>query len=250
MLKIDCKTCKELVNQPLDNCLDNRYNHFIKNPELFYSIPSLREKKIFPQKASDMERFYKTIHEIFLNDKKEFEYEKPLDFEMGHNHFLCKKQILCECDFIENHEITNFYQINPMLFRSGTLTEYAFQKIDLHKINTIISFEIGSDEVIESLKGLNLVHLPFHPDTTQEKYPQMINRFFEELEKANGNVLFHCSHGVDRTGFFCGVYRMVKDNWTFGQAKEEMQKFKSINPTYFQKYLDYLKTFNPKPYQK
>ena len=36
-----------------------------------------------------------------------------------------------------------------------------------------------------------------------------------------GNVLVHCSHGHDRTGLACALYRVQHDGWSTAQAWEE-----------------------------
>lgn len=55
---------------------------------------------------------------------------------------------------------------------------------------------------------------------TQNEIDLAIATVLDRVKK--GIVFVHCQHGSDRTGVFCSCWRISEDNWSVGDAIDEM----------------------------
>ena len=53
---------------------------------------------------------------------------------------------------------------------------------------------------------------------------EYVKEFLSIVDDTNAvPVLVHCQHGADRTGTMCAMYRILRQNWTVGDAIDEMK---------------------------
>jgi len=88
----------------------------------------------------------------------------------------------------------------------------------------------GSDKGARAL-GLTVYDLAIPPIASGNLLNEVAGIFeLPDLDKINqglelmvaGNCLVHCTHGQDRTGLQCGIYRVRCDGWTRDAAWDEM----------------------------
>lgn len=134
-------------------------------------------------------------------------------------------------------------------YRSGQMTEQRLREfIRQHGIKTVINLQdenpdpalarnfFGGPKTPESLvcqqEGANYILLSWEGDlglipreeATPEVRPKVIDHFLEIIDREeNYPILIHCLAGLHRTGRLVAVYRMEKENWTLGEAIQELK---------------------------
>lgn len=134
--------------------------------------------------------------------------------------------------------LPNFHEVHYFLFRGGEPSPEGYSMLAHMGVRTIIDLrdpsEADQDKQLCYERGLRLINLPMN--RKEPPQPQLVNRFTEIINKARANpdhgvVFVHCQDGRDRTGCMIGIYRVLSDDWTSGQAQEEMRKY-GFDPKY------------------
>lgn len=78
------------------------------------------------------------------------------------------------------------------------------------------------------------------------KKPQaeLLQKALDLLAEAETPVLVHCSHGADRTGLVCALYRIHFQNWEKEEALAEMLEGGFGYHIFWQQNADFLKQNN------
>lgn len=109
-------------------------------------------------------------------------------------------------------------------FRGPRPTDLKELRLDF-QIDTIIDLEEG---VYDLLNGVG----QFPPDFGMAYYRMpcgvwtppwagYVAKALDLMSDMDRHVYIHCKDGVDRTGFFCAVYRMRIQKWTYENALKE-----------------------------
>ncbi len=141
-------------------------------------------------------------------------------------------------------------EVSPgRFYRSGQMTEERLRAfIREHGIKTVINLQdenpdpllaknyFGGPKVKESVvceqEGAKYILLSWDGElglipresATAEVRPKVIDNFIELIDKEeNYPILIHCLAGLHRTGRLVAVYRMEKENWTVGEAIQEIR---------------------------
>lgn len=127
------------------------------------------------------------------------------------------------------HELPNFYQVSPILYRSAQPTVLGLAALDqadktnggVPWVRTVISLRHNhSDDALYAPSRVHYVQIRFNTFKVREKN---VVRFLQTVRNpANQPVLVHCQHGADRTGLMVAVYRVVEQGWSKQQAIAEM----------------------------
>lgn len=118
----------------------------------------------------------------------------------------------------------NFYQVDSNLFRSERLKEDDIALLKSQGVATIINLRQDDNQTDWSKQGLNLINQPLK---TWAVTPEQLAKILLEIDnqqKLGKKVLVHCYHGADRTGIVIAMYRVIQQNWTIEQAKQEMRQ--------------------------
>lgn len=101
-------------------------------------------------------------------------------------------------------------------------------------IKTIIDLETGAYELTHddwyehatlSRYGIDLIRIPCSNfGFPRRTFVEWANRVMATERERGQNVLVHCLHGKDRTGFVVAMYRMHYEGWSYGLAVREMFK--------------------------
>ncbi len=125
--------------------------------------------------------------------------------------------------------ISNFYKVDSVYYRGGqpSLLGYRYLKKTV-KIKTIIDLRSHSKKKASKNKaklekmGFNYINIALNPFTSPGK--EQIDKFLKIINTPKCQPVYvHCFFGNDRTGLMTAIYRIVKYNWTFAQAYEEMK---------------------------
>ncbi|ELA09364.1 hypothetical protein MOMA_03140 [Moraxella macacae 0408225] len=120
---------------------------------------------------------------------------------------------------------SNFYQVDDQLFRSEQMLSEDINLLKSQNIHAIINLRyFNRDENEEQLNNKNFT-LINHPLKTWAVTPEQLAKILLEIDnqqKLGKKVLVHCYHGSDRTGIVIAMYRIIQQNWTIEQAKQEM----------------------------
>lgn len=121
----------------------------------------------------------------------------------------------------------NFYHVDEQLFRSEQLTEQDIGVLKTQGIDTIINLRFfnrdNNDENLNN-QGFTLINRPLLTWAVKPKQLAEILLTIKNQQKQGKKVLVHCYHGADRTGIVIAMYRIIYQNWTIEQAKQEMQQ--------------------------
>lgn len=121
----------------------------------------------------------------------------------------------------------NFYQVDNQLFRSEQLTETDIGLLKTQGIDTIVNLRFfnrdKNDEHLDN-QDFTLINRPLLTWAVKPKQLAEILFTIENQQKQGKKVLVHCYHGADRTGIVVAMYRIIYQNWTIDQAKQEMQQ--------------------------
>lgn len=121
----------------------------------------------------------------------------------------------------------NLFRVDDKLYRSEQLIAEDKQAILDANIKSMINlrfFKRHSDaKVFADNPSIQLINLPLL--TWRIRATDLARALFLiEQNQKHGAVLVHCYHGADRTGIVIAMYRIIQQNWTIEQAKQEMQE--------------------------
>ncbi len=107
----------------------------------------------------------------------------------------------------------------------------SMQELELIGVKTIISLEEGWFEFFHNklgreakqacVAGIGFIHIPLSSfcSPTQKQVGAIMSSI--SFNRSFGAVYVHCLHGVDRTGFICAAYRVLRQGWTVDDAVQE-----------------------------
>ena len=119
------------------------------------------------------------------------------------------------------NEHYNLYQMSPTLYRSALPDDAANPLLDALHIRTVINFLSESDDRWLKTSAIKQVQLPYRTNHVDDADVVAALRAIQTAQ-AQGPVLMHCKHGVDRTGLMAAMYRVVVQDWSKEDALEEM----------------------------
>ena len=119
------------------------------------------------------------------------------------------------------NEHYNLYQMSPTLYRSALPDDAANPLLDALHIRTVINFLSESDDRWLKTSAIQQVQLPYRTNHVDDADVMAALRAIQTAQ-AQGPVLMHCKHGVDRTGLIAAMYRVVVQDWSKEDALEEM----------------------------
>lgn len=122
--------------------------------------------------------------------------------------------------------IANLHVVMPGVVRGGQPSDEGFNKLKEAGVRTVINLRnedlivARERQVVESL-GMRYVNIPL--DVFNPPSRAAVDQFLSKAgDSANMPVYVHCLHGQDRTGAMVAILRLHKQNWTAGQAYNEM----------------------------
>lgn len=124
-------------------------------------------------------------------------------------------------------EVKALGSVGEGVLRGAQPSLQAFKTLKDLGVDTVINLRPESDHErpIVARNGMKYVYLPLPPldAPTHEITVQFLDA---ATDPANGQVFFHCYHGVDRTGTMAACLRIARDGWTVEEALAEMRAFK------------------------
>lgn len=115
----------------------------------------------------------------------------------------------------------NLYQMSPTLYRSALPDSAAQPLLEKLQITTVINFLPEGDDSWLKTPGVKQVQLPYRTNHVDDADVLAALRAIQTAQ-AQGPVLMHCKHGVDRTGLMAAMYRVVVQDWSKEDALKEM----------------------------
>ena len=123
---------------------------------------------------------------------------------------------------IESERIPNLHRVSDDLYRSGFPREGGLVELESLGVKSILElsyFDIDSNLPDAKTTSLHIVHYPLLPLGIEQLMIFEMFDIYRDLEKP---VLVHCYHGSDRTGLFVAIYRILYQNWSKEEAKDEL----------------------------
>ncbi len=119
----------------------------------------------------------------------------------------------------------NLHHVDKNLYRSEQLITddvASIKKLDIKTVINLRYFDRHDNEKVFQNEQMTLIN---HPILTMSTKPSDIAKVLHSIRQAQpkGAVLVHCYHGADRTGIVIAMYRIIYQNWTIEEAKQEMQ---------------------------
>lgn len=120
----------------------------------------------------------------------------------------------------------NLYKVDDRLYRSEQPIADDVSSIYQQNIKTIINLRYFDRNDNQAIFGGQTIDLVNEPLLTWRVRPSDVARVLYAIERGQtkGAVLVHCYHGADRTGIVIAMYRIIYQNWTIEQARQEMQQ--------------------------
>lgn len=119
----------------------------------------------------------------------------------------------------------NMYQVDTNLVRSQQLKKENTDILKKNDIKTIINlryFNQSEDKQNFDKNEFNLINFPLITwSISNEEVAKIL--YTIEKESKKGKVLIHCYHGSDRTGLISAMYRIIYQNWSIEDAKNELK---------------------------
>ena len=123
---------------------------------------------------------------------------------------------------IESERIPKLHRVSDDLYRSGFPREGGLVELESLGVKSILElsyFDIDSNLPDAKTTSLHIVHYPLLPLGIEQSMIFEMFDIYRDLEKP---VLVHCYHGSDRTGLFVAIYRILYQNWSKEEAKDEL----------------------------
>lgn len=118
--------------------------------------------------------------------------------------------------------VCNLHKVSDDLYRSAQPTAEGLRNLKANGIKTVVSLcsfhsdlQCGNDYTGPRYEPIYMK--AWHPEDED------IIKFLKIVtDKQRTPVLVHCTHGADRTGTICAVYRIVVQGWSKQEAIKEM----------------------------
>lgn len=126
-------------------------------------------------------------------------------------------------------DATNLYQVDDLLFRSEQLRAEDIALLKDNNIDAILNLRIfgqkSNHRLLNDLTDAAAISLCSYPLKTWYITPKEVAEALVQiraLKAQNKCVLVHCYHGANRTGIIIAMYRIIEQDWSIAQAKQEM----------------------------
>ncbi|MBI3999316.1 MAG: dual specificity protein phosphatase family protein [Candidatus Omnitrophica bacterium] len=137
----------------------------------------------------------------------------------------------------------NFREAAPGVYRSGLISEEAAPFLKEAGIKTVLSFDNNNRRAEKEQKrleemGIHVISMPW--SGWDDPDDEVISKAVELIEsQENRPILVHCKHGQERTGVAIASWRIAHQDWSFGQAYQEMKGcgFRSFQYGHLKKYV-------------
>lgn len=119
---------------------------------------------------------------------------------------------------------SNFYQINPQLFRSDQPNTALTPLLKQYNIDVVINLRSQhQDKNTLAGQSFQLIHIPINTWAIDREDLLQVMRSIQIAQSKHQSVLIHCQHGSDRTGASVAMYRIIFENWSTQAALDEMK---------------------------
>lgn len=127
------------------------------------------------------------------------------------------------------YRIRDFAQVTQTLDRGAQPQPSSYPQLKQLGVGIVVSFRNsksvveGERRTVEAL-SIRFVNIPLYGSLAPEN--KKVAEFLELMRSNADKMIFaHCQAGHDRTGVMVAAYRMAIQNWTPGQALQEMEKY-------------------------
>ncbi len=117
--------------------------------------------------------------------------------------------------------LPNLHKVSDTVYRSAQPESGAFESAQTLGIRTILNLQLlDQDNYLADQEptSIELIHIPMTPIVFPQD--QLVQALQVIAQKPP--VLVHCRHGADRTGLIIALYRILYQNWTVEEAKDEL----------------------------
>ncbi len=122
---------------------------------------------------------------------------------------------------IDRPPLRNFHQVAPGLYRGAQPDAAGFRELEKMGVRTVVNLRLtGSDR--DELKGTALAYEHIAVEAWDLDEDEVVRFLRIARDPARAPLFVHCSHGADRTGAMCAVYRVVVQGWSKDDAIDEM----------------------------
>ena len=125
----------------------------------------------------------------------------------------------CACQkTVVTNGVPNLRQVGPGVWRGGQPTDEGWAHLQTLGLSNVVKLNEQSEgRDSPAFAGY------YDPISISE---QLLKVPSAKVDAAVSHIApgtyVHCSHGQDRTGLICAVYRVKHDHWTKAQAEKEM----------------------------
>lgn len=130
----------------------------------------------------------------------------------------------------KNTPVTNFGTVEKGLYRSGAPTSLKeIQALAKMGVKTILNLQNDKKKVAEEAAwakaaGVKMISIPLSGFwAPHDKDVARIQAIFNDPSQRP--LLFHCAHGMERTGLEAALYRVFTMHWTPEAAYKEMKAY-------------------------
>lgn len=122
--------------------------------------------------------------------------------------------------------IPNFGQVTSNFYRGAQPTAEGVQELKNFGVDVVVDLRGSSsknEEAAATKLGMEYISIPSHcPFPSDKPWATFLKVMHENRDK---KIFVHCRLGDDRTGLAIAIYRMAEENWSPGEALQEMKMF-------------------------
>lgn len=121
--------------------------------------------------------------------------------------------------------LPDLHRVNDRIYRSAQPTATGFRNLAKLGVKTVISLRRTIDDSpLAAGTGLDLIHIKITTRHVADDNSAKIVQALRSLRdsQAQGPVLLHCTHGADRTGLICALWRILYQGWSRDEALDEL----------------------------
>ena len=122
--------------------------------------------------------------------------------------------------------VAGFTEVTPHLYRGGQPSKEGLESLAKMGIDIIVDGRLTGDK--KERKAAAKAGMQFVPIRWHCLYPrdEVFARFLAVIrDNPDKKIFVHCRYGDDRTGMMIAAYRMAVQNWTWQEARKEMDAF-------------------------
>ena len=133
-------------------------------------------------------------------------------------------------ELADSPSISNFHQVNDVLFRSGHIEDAQFSELTSVGVKSVLSLEDTSEtsaeheQAVATAAGFQFESQAWSP-IAKPTLAEIDAALAYVMDPAHQPVLVHCTLGSDRTGIVVAAYRIRYEHWTEEDAIKEMKQY-------------------------